>query len=686
METQPKKRSRVVTLFLSCFRICFYSSLGAAVVAVIFGMYWAKELSSTFVNDAQLDTIINYQPVDNTLVYDREGNKIGEIFTSYHVMIPYEKLPPDLIKAIVAIEDRRFFNHDGVDPRGIMRAIYDRLRNQESHQQGASTLTQQLVRHFLLSKERSIDRKIREIILSVMLEKRISKEKILELYTNVLFMGNGSYGVGAAAQRYFDKKLAQLETHELALLAGLFQSPSRYNPHRYPQRAKARQKQVLQAMYDTGMLTKAQYDELVAKPLVYKEYKPISDEVAPYFVDYIKDQAESLLSSNLLNKGLRIYTTLDPKLQKLAKSTLAEKKDIFDLAGRLVIVPYESKGEDPEIQGAMVSSNPKTGEILAMVGGRDYQQSKFNRTVQALRQPGSSFKPIIYSLALSKNLKWSDLLYIGPISIDNYRPKNFSNTFLTETTMLKAFYKSVNTPAVEIGARLGLQNVIDHAYNLGIKTPLKVELGTMIGSSDVTMLDMMRVYNSIANLGKRVDLYAISKVTNREGKVIFEIQPTEERTKDVMAPQDAYLMLQGMRAVFLHGTAYAEHDMGEFAAGKTGTSNKSKDNWFCGFTPNLTTVVWVGSDKSFDFLGSATGTALALPIWASYMRKAIAFRAPPPFTEPPGIVSYRVNPQYGQRSGAGVTMYFKQGHEPSAESSPLQVLSDTGKYRAIFDN
>lgn len=670
---------------VSLLRVTFLSAVGAVLMACVFGVLWLSEIGIFRISEASFGPLLNHRQVDNTVVFDRHNDKIGEIFNRYHVYVQYSDLPKDLVNAILAIEDRSFFQHRGVDIRGIARAAYDRLRGGKVSQ-GASTITQQVVRHFLLTKEKTIERKLKEAVLAIKLERMISKERIFELYANVMFLGNGSYGVGAAAQRYFGKELGQLQTHEFALIAGLFQSPSRYNPQKYPKRARFRQKQVLTAMLQSNMVSEADWQKLARLPLNYKEYRPLNQEFAPYFVDHVAERARQILGGTILNKGLRIYTTLDPKLQQMAQESLSERTDVFQKAKNLVLIPYESRKKSPAIQGAIISSNPKTGEILAMVGGRDYDRTKFNRTIHAKRQPGSAFKPIIYSLALSKGFKWSDLIYVSPVAVKNYRPKNFSRQFLTETTLLRAFYLSINTPAVEVGAQLGLQNVLDHAKRLGVETELKQETGSLLGGSEVTMSDLLRVYSTIVNKGVRVSQYAIARIEDSEGKILYQVPSVEERSKEVLSEQDAFLMVQGMRAVFYNGTAYAENDLGHFAAGKTGTSNDSRDNWFVGASPEVATAVWVGSDRSFEFLSAATGTSLALPIWATYMRKAFSVYKPTPFTMPPGIVKERVHSKYGYKTSAGLTMYFKKGQEPLRDSSDLKVLSETGKFRTLFEN
>ena len=669
----------------TAIKICLVSS--GVFTLILSGLFviWLDKIGIFATHDELLDSVVKFRSKDNTLVFDRHESKIGEVFDRYHVYVPYQHLPKDLVSAIVAIEDRRFFDHKGIDIRGIARAALARLKG-SSWTQGASTLTQQLVRHFFLTRERTFKRKIVEAVLAIKLETRLSKESILGLYANVLFLGNGSYGVGAAAQRYFGRDLSSLETHELALIAGLFQSPSRYNPHRFPQRAKRRQHQVLLAMAKNKMITARAMREYMAKPLRYKKYRSLNHAVAPYFLDYVRDRAAKILGKSILNRGLRIYTTLDSQLQAMGDRTIKEKNDIFTFAAGEVLKPFIHRDADPQIEGALLSMNPKTGEILTMVGGRSYRRSKFNRTTQAKRQPGSAFKPVIYAMAIGGGMKWSDMIYVSPVAVDRYRPKNYKESFLTEVTLLKALYKSINTPVVEIGAKLGIQNVIDFAKNMGIESPIRKETGSLLGSSEATMMDLLRVYSTIGNRGVRVEPIAITRITDWSGKVLYEAKSITERSREVLSEQDAFLMVEGLKSVFRFGTAYAETAFSAYAAGKTGTSNGSRDNWFIGFTPQLAAAVWVGSDKSFEFLGKVTGTSTALPIWAHYMRKAAKAYPPTPFYQPPGVVEHMVDASYGHRSEGGVKMYFKEGEEPERSSSDLKVLSERAGYRTLFEN
>jgi penicillin-binding protein 1A len=669
----------------------------AGVFAFVFGLVlaygaysWLDELGVFSTDAKRFDVITNYRPSDNSLVYDRDGKKVGEFFSSYQVYVPLKKLPKTLVDAILAIEDRSFYAHNGFDPKGIARAVMSRVRG-ERQVQGASTLTQQVVRNFLLPKERTMQRKVQEIALAYHLEQVVSKDKILEIYANTMFLGNGAYGVGAAAARYFGKTVGELTTEEAALIAGLFQSPSRFNPVRYPERAKARQRQVLKAMAQSGELTEAQAKELGKRKLAYKEYKPLNTQFAPYFIDYVRGEAERLLAgkkATLDGQGLRIYTTLDTKLQRLAEESVAESGKLLDQAQDRTAAVKGPKGKPVRatLETALLSTDPKTGEILAMVGGRDYQKSKFNRTWQALRSPGSAFKPIVYATALAKKWKWSDVIYVSPVTVNNYRPHTPDADFLTETTLLRAFYRSMNTPTIELGQKVGLGPVIELAKKVGIRSPIKEEFGSMLGSSDVTMMDLARMYGTYANQGVMVEPIAITKITDQTGKVLYTAPARDARSARAMTPQTAYLLTQGMRAVLAMGTGYTSAHLSGVAAGKTGTSNDSADNWFCGYGNDLASIVWVGTDEHASIYGDVTGGKLALPIWDKFMTKAFRVREPRPFPAPPGIVTTVVHPKYGSRSPAGVRMYFQRGNEPPADASALEVLSQSegAGYRDVF--
>jgi penicillin-binding protein 1A len=643
---------------------------------------WLQQTGVLHLDQSRLTVIIDYKHSDNSLVYDRHGEKIGEFFSDYHVFVPYEKIPKQLIEAVLAVEDRHFFAHHGIDFRGILRALLASLRS-GAFTQGGSTLTQQVVRNFLLSPEKTFERKIKEAILAIQLERHLSKEKILEIYLNALFLGQGSYGVGAAAERHFGKSLDELETHEMALIAGLFQSPSRYNPHKAPEQAKRRQRQVLKAMVHAGFITNDQFKVARKKNLVFKSQSQLNTTFAPYFIDAVQEQTEKLLTGDVRGRGLRIFTSLDVKLQDDVNKVIDASSDLFNEAARkLVNVPT---GAPKVVETAAVVLDHKSGDVLAIVGGRDYGRSQFNRVLKAKRAPGSSFKPVVYALALQSGMKWSDMFYVGPVVIQDYRPRNFAGEYLTEATLYSAFYRSINSPVIEIGYRLGTRRVIELAKKMGVKTELKNQAGTLLGGSEVTPMDMAALYATIGNGGVQVDPRMILKITDRDGTVLYEAPPPPKKPKRVLPEQVNYLMTDAMRAVFKYGTANRFGEMGAFAGGKTGTTDDAKDNWFCGITSNLTAVVWVGTDNNLAFSGSVSANTLALPVWARIVHKARQRYPGEDFAVPEGITTLKVNPQFGFLDPGGIDMSFIEGREPKRMESALSVVRETGNFRDFLD-
>jgi penicillin-binding protein 1A len=650
---------------------------------------WLNDLGAFEVNSSQLEAIKSWKSQDNSIIYDRKGDKIGEFFSSYHIFIPYQSIPKDLINAIIAVEDRNYWKHPGIDYMAVGRAGLAYLRNRGRYTQGASTLTQQVVRHFLLSNEKSLERKVKEISLALQLNREISKERLLEIYLNSMYLGSGAYGVGSAAWRYFGKSIDQLETHESALIAGLFQSPSRLNPHRNPRGAKRRQASVLNAMVVSANLSPKTAKELSKKPLVYQTYQPMRGSNAPYFLDFIKEEAEKLLkdSDSIKNQGLRIYTTLDQELQIIAEEALRKSEPMLDDVSEKTVPKQLANGrwKNRQIESAILVTSASSGEILAMVGGRNYSQSEFNRTTTALRSPGSAFKPIVYSLGLERGKKWSDVIYVAPVTINgHYRPRNSTSDYMTETTLLRAFYRSMNSPTITLGQDLGIDQIVAHAKKLGLYSLVRSESGSALGSSETTMLDLARMYSTFSNRGMKIEQVAITEIKDRNGKQIYLAPTLESRTTRAISPQISYLMTEGMRAVLRYGTGYSASEVSEFAVGKTGTSNQSKDNWFCGYTTDLTAIVWSGTDDFTPVLGTVHGATIALPIWKEFMVKAAVRKRPGPFVVPPGVVRTLVDSSYGSGSEAGVPMWFTEHNLPPSEHSALESLRQNGVYRNVF--
>ncbi len=622
--------------------------------------------------------ITQYVPPNNTVVLSKDGEVIGELYDSYHVFKQFSELPKDLVNAVVAVEDKNFWQHSGFDIEGILRAFWVNLLHAKG--QGASTLTQQVVRSFLLTNEKSIARKIREIFLSIELEKVLKKEEILQIYANSFFLGHGAYGVGAAARKYFNKELSELKTHELAFIAGLFQAPGRFGAAKDKEAAKFRQEQVLQAMVRNGYLSPAKGRALIDKPLEFRRFHPPNSKIAPFFLDYVDQEAHRLLGlESLKGKGLQIRTTLDLRQQQKLQNALKDSETLLaKFEGR---IRHKNTEKRERLEAASVVSEPSSGKILALIGGRDYQKSQFNRVTSALRQPGSLFKVVVYSLALSRGYKWNDVMMVAPVNFDgDYRPRSATNEYMKETTLLRAFYRSINAPALELGQALSVDEVIEHAQKLGVESKLKPELGTVLGSSEISMLEMASLYSVFASGGLKVKPYAIEKIEDNQGKVLYQHLATKELR--VINKELAFLITEGMRQVLLRGTANSASSLAEYAVGKTGTSNQAKDNWFAGFSEHLLCLVWVGVDVPTPIY-EASGANLALPIWQSYMEQAID-KSRPAFKESSfGVISLIIDPVYGKLSKTGIPMWFLAANQPSVKAKGRVYKIDT-EFRKPF--
>ena len=620
--------------------------------------------------DEALDSIIEHQDKDNTIVYAKNKEVIAEVFSEYRIYTPYNEIPQIIIDAVLAIEDRHFFEHYGLDFKAIFRALYHNIKEKKI-KQGASTITQQLIKNYSLNREKKFRRKIKEVFLSVELERVLSKEKILSIYLNNLYLGNRSYGIGAAAQRYFGMTLAKLNIAEMVMIAGLFRSPSQNNPIRFPKRASNRQQQVLKAMIDSGKISRYEMHEISAMPLRFKNYKSHWLNTAPHFVDHVIKQTEKILNLDTVkNKGLRIYTTLDTKMQKQAQLVAKNTNKITSNA----------KG----MEFALISTNPKNGHVLSMIGGRDYNKSKFNRATQSSRPAGSAFKPIVYSYALSKGVSWNDVAFIAPIAFDNYRPRERRNEIMKETTLYRSFYKSLNLPVIELGNKFGIKNIIKFAQRFGIYTKLKEELGTVLGSSDIRMFEMANMYSVFANYGTLIEQVSITKIEDRYGNVIYRMPSLVDRREQVISKQISFLMISAMQDVFRLGTARNYFKFHNWAAGKTGTSDDARDNWFCGFSKNIVTIVWLGNDDFTQNSPKSFGSTVALPLWAKYMNAVTEPKKRRNFSPPQGVVSSKINPLFGNVDKKGIEMYFLTNKKPANRNSPYKTLTENDEFRGLF--
>ena len=642
-----------------------------AVIMLGVCLAWMTDIV-TFDREHALDSIIDHTTRDNSLVYARDGQLLAEIFSRYRIYVPWEKMPQVVIDAVLAIEDRNFFTHHGIDGKAMLRALWHNLKA-SAIKQGASTITQQVIKNYSLSHKRTLQRKLKEILLAIELERIMPKEKILTIYLNNLFLGNRSYGVGAAARRYFAKTVQELTLAEAAMLAGLFRAPGKYDPVRFPVRARHRQLQVLQAMAASGKINKEQMETAALQKLQFRPYQTPRLEAAPYFVDYVIKKAATILGwPTIGDQGLRIYTTLDMHGQQQATKIVTN------------VAKITRHKEVADMEVALLSVDPLNGEITTMVGGKDYRRSKFNRTVQARRPPGSVFKPIVYSYALARGMTWNDVSFVAPIAIDAYRPRERHGEFIKETTLYRSFYKSLNLPVIDLVKKFGIERIIAHARQLGIESHLKEEAGTALGGSDIHMTEIAAAYAVFANGGVRTQQIAIRKITDRYGTELYRAPALPERQTRALSQQVSYMMTAAMQDVFKHGTASRYRGLHRWAAGKTGTSDGAKDNWFCGYSNELVTVVWVGKDDFSQSTHRTNGATVALPVWAKFMSAVTTATAQRGFAIPTGVVAARVNPRYGNLDNKGIRMFFPAHKVPTRSYSPYEALSKNPDFRGFF--
>ncbi len=585
----------------------------------------AKSISSIFQvggNTRLEKTWLEPELISSVSGQDREKRKV----------IGFNDLPPHLVKAITVTEDRAFFEHYGVNIRGILRALVRRYENADPNspiaRQGGSSITQQLVKNLLLSPERTLQRKVAEAYMSVILETRLTKEEIFALYSNQVYLGQQAgfsiHGFGQAADAYFGKDVTNLTLPEAAFLAGLIRSPNRYNPYQEMNTATARRNQVLDSMADTGTITREEADRAKAEPLkVVAVRGRIDASEAPYFADYVQNQLGDIVAGPDTAQHLRIYTTIDMDLQRAAYTALAKQVSALDKVQTRRFAPGT-------VQASLVALNAKTGEILAMVGGRDYSKSQYNRASDAFRQPGSVFKPFVYATALNTaydpvpRVITAATTYVDEpktFSYDNqeYSPGNFGNSYSRgPVTLRDALVNSLNVITVEVAMEVTVGRVMNLASRAGLPKPVRAYPAMALGTNEATPLQVATAYTAFANLGTRTSSLAINRITTGEGVTIAA--PTAQRN-EVMRPDVAYVMNSFMKDVVNRGTAAKVRARGLKAnvAGKTGTS---RDGWFAGFTPNLVCVVWVGFDDGSQL--GLTGANSALPIWTDFMQVALS--------------------------------------------------------------
>ncbi len=731
----------------------------------------------------KITSLADYHPKIITTVYADDNRKIAEFFKERRIVLPLTEMPQTLIDAFVAAEDSRFYKHRGIDFISIVRAFFKNLEA-GTIVQGGSTITQQVTKSFLLTPERSYRRKLREAILAYRIDKAFSKEDILYLYLNQIYLGHGAYGVQAASENYFGKSVKDLNLAECAILAGLPQAPSKYSPFRYPERAKQRQIYALNRMVDEGYITNIQATEAINTQLDIKPRRNLYIEEVPFYTEHVRRYLEKKYGTDeLYTQGLQVYTAVNLDLQKIARQEI--QKGLFELDKRegyrgpleqikpeeiesyaqklqgeidkkplaegvtvkgIVIAVNDRKKEvsvrmgqsqgiialedmvwarkpDPEIpyhrvklkrpsqalsvgdvilvkakgkekdhdvwslaleqmpvaQSALMCIEAGTGLVKAMIGGRDFRETQFNRATQSRRQPGSAFKPIIYAAALDREseddtrtytpatiIMDSAIVYTDEERDFTWKPRNYKETFYGPTLLRKALAKSRNLVTIKILQDIGVDYAIEYANRLGIESNLSRDLSIALGSSGISLLELLRAYSVFANRGYLIDPVFILKVIDRDGNVLEEITP--ERKK-VIEKSTAYIMTNLLEGVVKHGTGWRAKALKRPAAGKTGTTNNLFDAWFVGYTPEYITGVWVGLDEEAPMGAGETGSRAASPIWLGFMQRALEGKPVKVFEAPEGIVFAKIDADTGllpvPESKNVVFECFKEGTEPT---------------------
>ena len=741
--------------------------LGIVVVAAIYFYYAPQTPSVNELKNTQLQLPLR--------VYSKDDQLIAEFGQFRRRPVTFEAVPKNLRNAFIAIEDARFYQHKGVDYRGIARAVVSALKSGRV-KQGASTITMQVARNFYLSNERSLDRKLREALLAMKIEGELSKEEILELYLNKIFLGKRAYGVGSAAEIYYGKKVAELTLAQSAMIAGLPKAPSRYNPIINPKRAKQRRDYILKRMFELNYITENDYQLALAEKLSAKVHHVETQTYAPYMAEMARaDAIKRFGEANIYKLGLKIYTTLDSDAQHNAISTLRKHlinytkrhgyrgaEDQIDLnelsskqdqqkklktykifanlypalvtntgakkatlqvldqkepvqlslkqmtwarahinenrrgakpkkvnevlnVGDIVRLDKDKKGnwqlsQLPKVTGALVSMNPKNGAIESIAGGFDFRYSKFNRAIQAKRQPGSSFKPFVYAAALAKGYSPATTIEDAPIEIpgSTWKPKNYGHDYSGPTRLRVALAKSKNLPSIRLLQQIGLGHTIEYAKQFGFtNAALPKDLTLALGTGSATPLQMATAYSSFANGGYKVNSHFIRKIEDRKGNVIFQADPetackscdltldSKNKNKDkqgntinhpakrIMAPHVHYQISSMLQSVAQAGTGARSNSLGRRdLAGKTGTTDDQKDAWFCGYGTGKVTIVWVGFDQIKPLGKRETAAQAALPIWIDYMKTALKDVKQKALKPPRGMINVELDAETGMPPNA----------------------------------
>ncbi len=593
-------------------------------------------------------------------------------------LVRYNEIPPVLVQAVISAEDKRFFKHLGIDPFRLAKAAYVDLKYNRK-EQGASTITMQLARSFWLDKKKRFRRKFSELMFTMVLEKRLTKEQIFENYANQVYLGrNESFsvqGFGEASRAYFGKRISDLTLPEAALLAGLIQRPSYFNPKRFPERAKHRRDVVLRLMKENGYITASQLADAVKQPIRLVPPRVETSSDAPYFIALLNDELQNCLGDEQESRGaLNVYSTLDPDLQRAATEAIDSAMPAVDAYVKRRKIAKD--GVLPQV--ALIAIDPHTGEVKALIGGRDYKESQLNHAL-AMRQPGSVFKPFVYAAALTSGVQDGGTVYTPASTVVDepttiqfgnqiYQPSNFEHTFYGRVTLRRALAKSMNLATVKLAGDIGYDRVVRMARRCGLNDQIQPTPSVALGAYETTPLEIAGAYTVFANRGEYVKPTFLSRVSN-EGQTLLSGSPDRHRALD---PRVAFLMQDMLEEVMRSGTAAGvrSHGFKLQAAGKTGTT---RDGWFAGYTPDLLCVVWVGFDDNREL--DLEGAKSALPVWAEFMKRAAkihptARRFDPP---PPGVISVNIDPWSGSLTGPGCDsrqQYFIDGTQPHTQCTP----------------
>lgn len=660
------KFKKILRVLLNTLFWCFTAGIAAlAGLVLIYG------------NDLpDYKKLATYAPPVATRLYASDGSLLIEYAEERRVFIDFSDMPPQLINAFVAAEDQNFWTHPGIDVQGITRALINngmRLFGFDTHFSGASTITQQVAKNFFLTSERTISRKIKEAILALRLERTFSKQHIMTLYLNQIFLGARAYGVGSAALMYFNKPVSELSLAECAFLASLPKAPNNR------ERAVERRNYVLRRMVEEGFITQAQANEAAAEPLnINSGFTAQMEEDFQYFAEDVRRQLlESLGRETLYNEGLYIKTTIVPEFQRAASAALNKELDSYN------------EGRTEKLQGAIIAMNPHTGRVLAMAGGRSFSESSFNRATQAMRQIGSTIKPFVYLAALERGMSPEAMILDAPIvglREDNslWKPENYDRKFLGEVPLRLALETSRNVPAVRLVQHIGVENAIEAAQRFGVYPDdlQNINLSLALGSGETTLLRLVQGYSAFVNGGHLIQPKLVDYIEDRYGRVLGGqktemidwydgLLPMEEEVgaEPLSDSQSLYQIVSILQGTVERGTGRQARVPGHTIAGKTGTTNDVKDVWFVGFSKNLIAGVYLGFDTPTP-LGKGAGSHMAARVFADFMKVALANEKNQPFAVPDGMTFVRVNRRSGAAAtedpnGVIITEAFKQGQKPN---------------------